>query len=173
MNEMLNSVSTFVMNGVIGTMGAVGVVGEAPAQYPLDTMLVGFADGCEVSSELSDLWMSAARGEALVLPEASENYFGEPQIRMDSDFREIRLPVKGEWLGHAVEYFVFFAGNDNGIAVVSVRFDPADESVLDTFEPLAAASEAKLAVDPENFIGITTAFVAEGGVSQYYCDFST
>lgn len=76
-------------------------------------------------------------------------------------------------MGHKVDHLAFYAGNENGISILTVRFDPADEGVHATFEPLAGASSARLAADPENYINVTTAFVSEGGVSQYYFDYST
>lgn len=171
--DWLEAAGDAVVNGVIVGMGMVGLVQEAPERYALDTMMAGFADGCEVSAELEDFWWSAINGERLVLPDDARYYFSDMQVRRDEDFRELRIPVKGSWMGHNVDYFAFFAGNENGISILSVRFDPADEGVHATFPPLAEASAAKLTTDPENFTEVSTAFVSEGGVSQFYCDYST
>ncbi|WP_196257713.1 hypothetical protein [Pelagibacterium limicola] len=173
MFEWIDAAGDAVMGGVIGVMGLVGLVDEAPSRYPLDAMMAGFTEECQLSGALEALWTSAVNGEALVLPDLGEHYFGDIQVRQDEEFREIRVPVEGEWMGHSVDHFALFAGNDNGIAVLSVRFDPTDTEVAATFAPLAQASAAKLDTDPENYTEVSTAFVSEGGLSQYYCDFST
>lgn len=171
--EWVESAGDMVASGVIAGMGLVGLVKEAPTHYPLDSMMSGFTDECQLSPELEAFWYSAVQGEALKLPDGGEHYFGDVQIRQDEEFREIRIPVKGAWKGHVVDHFALFAGHENGIAVLSVRFDPADGDVAATFAPLAAVSAAALDADPENYTEVSTAFISEDGMTQYYCDFST
>jgi hypothetical protein len=170
--DWLEAAGDAVVSGAIVGMGVMGLVAEAPPHFPLDAMMTGFTEECALSPELEAFWHSAISGEAIVLPETARHYFGEPQIRVDDEFREIRIPVEGKWMGHVVDHFSLFAGNDNGIAVLSVRFDPADTGVEGTFAPLAEASGAKLDADPENYTEVSTAFVSEDGITQYYCDYS-
>lgn len=172
MFDWLEGASDAVVGGVMSVMVMTGLA-EAPAErFEMTMMLDGLAEQCYIDPDIDRLWASVVNGEALVIPEDIRQWFGELQTRIDEDYRELVVPVKGLWRGADVAALAFIAGNDNGISLISVHFGGEG---LDTglFGSLAARSQSLLEADPDNFIGISTGFVADSSPPQYYCDFST
>ncbi|MCD7060075.1 hypothetical protein [Pelagibacterium xiamenense] len=173
MFEWIGEAGSFVKGAAVAALGAVGIGEEPPAYYPLDGMLAGFETACAISPDLESLWASMAHGETPVLPADGAEYFDAAEVRIAEDYREIRLPVRGLWKDYAVNALTVVAGNDNGISSFSVHFAPGQPALAATFGPLAEASSAAMAADPDNLVAFTTDFGTFNGITQYYCDFST
>lgn len=175
MLDWMDAATDAVMGGVVGVMGMVGLAEEPPRQFVLDTMLTGFTEGCEMSPALEVFWWSVVDGQAMALPQGGEGFFSDPQISNRDEFREIRIPVNAIWMGHDVDHVAIYAGNDNGISIIAIRFDAAEAEaeLAGTFAPLAERSQTMLDNDPELLAEMITEFVSFGGLSQYYCDYST
>lgn len=173
MFEWLEQAGDFAMSGVMAAMVWTGLAEAPPERIELGPFLAGFEQSCAVGPELEAFWQSLISGEQLAIPDYAKPYFGPLQTHLQDEYRELLVPVKGEWLGYDVDAFAAYAGNDNGIAVMSLFFSPHQDGLMESLGPVARASGAVLDADPENFTGVSTDLVMNGGVAQFYCDFST
>ncbi len=173
MFEWVDKASDAVMGGVVSVLGFVGLGEEAPTHLDLSMLLDGLTEQCHIDPDLDRIWTSIAQGEAIALPEDYRPYFGDLEIQVEDEYREVRIPIKGMWKDFEVSHIALIMGIDSGISIVSVYFETDQAALEATFLPLALASSAALDADPDSIVGITTDFGTFRGIPQYYCDFST
>lgn len=172
MFDWLEGAGDAVMGVFVSVMVMTGLADAPPERLDMTMMLDGLAEQCYIDPDIDRLWASVVNGEALAIPDDIRPWFGDLQVRLDDEYREMLIPVKASWRGAEVSAIVFIVGNDNGISLISVHLGGAGLQPA-VFQSLANASQALLAADPDNFMGISTGFVPDSTPPQYYCDFST
>lgn len=172
MLDWLETAGDFLMGTAISTLSVVGLGPDEPARYQMDTFLAGLTDGCEISSDLGAFWEQIVADGTLIVPAGASGYFSATQVAPREDHRELRVPVKGEWMGHAVSAISVIAGIDNGYSSIGVVFASGQEGLDAEMAPIAAQSNAMMQADPENLVGASAVYGNFGGAPQYICDFS-